>query len=216
MKTVLIIGMGRFGVHLAQKMAELGNQVMVVDKDEDSISELLPVVTRAQVGDCMDAKMIESLGVKNFDVCFVCTGSNFQASLEITSQLKELGAPFVVSKTDSELHEKFLLRNGADAVVYPERDVALRTARKYSANNIFDYFEFGKDFSISEIGTPPSWVGKTIMQVGVRARYGLNILAVKTKNEIQPVTSAERVFRADEHLIVAGTEKASLRLENIR
>ena len=139
MKTMLVIGIGRFGKHLATRLSELGNEVMIVDKREDKISELLPVVTRAQIGDCTDEKLLRSLGIGNFDVCFVCIGDNFQASLEITSLLKDLGAEHVVSKADRVIHEKFLLRNGADEVIHPERDMALRAARKYSAHNVFDF-----------------------------------------------------------------------------
>ncbi|KTE89971.1 potassium transporter TrkA, partial [Desulfitobacterium hafniense] len=194
MKTVLIIGIGRFGKHLATRMTELGNEVMIVDKEEEKINDLLPCVTRAHIGDCMDEKLLRSLGVSNFDICFVCIGDNFQASLEITSLLKEFGAKYVVSKADRTIHEKFLLRNGADEVIHPERDVALRAARKYSARNVLDYFELAEDFSIFEIEVPDNWVDKSIKQVNVRSRYNINIIAIKKNGKIIPVTSAEHVF----------------------
>lgn len=128
MRSMLVIGIGRFGKHLAAKLAELGNEVMVVDQDEERVGGILDAVTTAQIGDCMDEAVLRSLGVRNFDVCFVCIGNNFQSSLEITSLLKELGAKHVVSKTDREIHAKFLLRNGADEVIFPERDMAQRAA----------------------------------------------------------------------------------------
>lgn len=216
MRAMLVIGIGRFGKHLATRLSEFGNEVMIVDKREDRINELLPVVTRAQIGDCTDEKLLRSLGVGNFDVCFVCIGDNFQASLEITSLLKDLGAKHVVSKTDRAIHEKFLLRNGADEVIHPERDVALRAARKYSARNVFDYVELTQDFSIYEIAAPESWIGKSIRQINVRSKYNINIFAIKLDEKIMPVTNAEHVFRQGEHLIIAGNTKDSSRLLDLK
>ena len=216
MKSILIIGMGRFGKHLATRLSEFGNEVMIVDRREDRINELLPVVTRAQIGDCTDEKLLRSLGVGNFDICFVCIGDSFQASLEITSLLKDMGAKHVVSKTDRAIHEKFLLRNGADEVIHPERDVALRAARKYSARNIFDYVELTQDFSIYEIAVPESWIGKSIRQINVRSKYNINIFAIKLDEKIMPVTNAEHVFRQGEHLIIAGNTKDSSRLLDLK
>ncbi|BAE85552.1 potassium channel family protein [Desulfitobacterium hafniense] len=216
MKTVLIIGIGRFGKHLATRMTELGNEVMIVDKEEEKINDLLPCVTRAHIGDCMDEKLLRSLGVSNFDICFVCIGDNFQASLEITSLLKELGAKYVVSKADRTIHEKFLLRNGANEVIHPERDVALKAARKYSARNVLDYFELAEDFSIFEIEVPDNWVDKSIKQVNVRSRYNINIIAIKKNGKIIPVTSAEHVFMKNQHLIIAGNTKDCSRILDMK
>jgi len=216
MKTMLVIGIGRFGKHLATRLSELGNEVMIVDKRDDRISELLPVVTRAQIGDCTDEKLLRSLGVGNFDVCFVCIGDNFQASLEITSLLKDLGANYVVSKADRAIHEKFLLRNGADEVIHPERDAALRAAKKYSAHNVFDYIELTCDFSIYEIAAPESWTGKSIRQLNVRSKYNINIIAIKQDGKIVPVTNAEHVFTQEEHLIIAGSTKDGSRLLDMK
>ncbi len=216
MKTVLIIGIGRFGKHLATRMTELGNEVMIVDKEEEKINDLLPCVTRAHIGDCMDEKLLRSLGVSNFDICFVCIGDNFQASLEITSLLKEFGAKYVVSKADRTIHEKFLLRNGANEVIHPERDVALKAARKYSARNVLDYFELAEDFSIFEIEVPDNWVDKSIKQVNVRSRYNINIIAIKKNGKIIPVTSAEHVFMENQHLIIAGNTKDCSRILDMK
>lgn len=216
MKTILVIGVGRFGKHLATRLVELGNEVMIVDKEEDRVNDLLPHVTRAQIGDCMDEKLLRSLGVGNFDLCFVCIGDNFQASLEITSLLKDMGANYVISKADRTIHEKFLLRNGADEVIHPERDVALRSARKYSARNVFDFFELTEDFAIYEVETPESWVGKSIKQVNVRFRYNINIIAIKKNGKVVPVTSAEHVFTEHQHLIVGGDPKSCARMLDIK
>ena len=216
MKSILIIGMGRFGIHLATRLSELNNEVMIVDKQEEKITPLLAIVTRAQIGDCMDENLLRSLGVSNFDICFVCIGGNFQASLEITSLLQELGAKHVVSKADREIHEKFLLRNGANEVIHPERDEALRAAMKYGARKVFDYFEMASDFSVFEVGTPESWVGKSIRQINVRTKYNVNIIAVKQNGKVVPVPSAEYVFVQGEHLIIAGHSKECSRLSDFK
>lgn len=214
MRSMLVIGIGRFGKHLATKLAELGNEVMVVDQDEECVGGILDAVTTAQIGDCMDEAVLRSLGVRNFDVCFVCIGSNFQSSLEITSLLKELGAKHVVSKTDREIHAKFLLRNGADEVIFPERDMAQRAAVRYSAKNAFDYIELTPEYAIFEIQPPADWVGKTIREVGVRSRYNINVIAIKNGEQVRPMTDAEHVFQSGEHLIIAGGKQDSIRLLN--
>lgn len=133
MKNILIIGIGRLGRHLAEKLTELNNSVMIVDKDENIINELAPRFTNAMIGDCTKEGVLRSLGVNNFDICFVTISDNFQSSLEITSLLKELGAKYVVSKANRDLQAKFLLRNGADEVVYPERDIAEKLAIRHNA-----------------------------------------------------------------------------------
>lgn len=216
MKTVLVIGMGRFGKLLATRMAELGNEVMAVDKEEERLSDVLPIVTRAQIGDCMQESMLHTLGVGNFDICFVCMGDNFQASLEITSLLADLGARHVVSKVDRDIHAKFLLRNGADEVIYPERDIAQRAAIKYSANNVFDFIALSDEFCIFEIEAPEGWMGKSIRQVNVRSKYKINIIAIKQDKKIIPVTSAEYVFTPGEHLIIAGNTRDGARLLDLK
>ena len=195
MKTVLIIGIGRYGAHLAERFAKLGNEVMIVDKQEDQLRKLLPYVTNAQIGDCTDEEVLKSLGVRNFDICFVCIGDDFQSSLETTSLLKEMGAKLVISKASDDIHAKFLLRNGADSVVYPERDMALRVAARYTANHVVDYVGLSDDVSIYEIPVLETWVGKTIREVDFRKTYKVNILSIK---------KGEDVFSADEHLLVIG------------
>ena len=179
MKSVLIIGLGRFGHHLCIDMANRGNEVMVIDKDEKKTPDLLEYATAVRVGDCTNEEVLRSLGVGNFDLCFVCIGSNFQSSLEITSLVKELGAKHVVSKANRDIHAKFLLRNGADEVFYPDRDIAERLAVKYSANHVFDYFELSKDYSIFEIQPKAAWIGRTIEEADIRANYHINVFGIK-------------------------------------
>lgn len=207
MKSILIIGTGKFGKSLALKMAELGNEIMIVDKEENQLREVAEYVTSAQVADCMDEQVLRSLGVSNFDICFVCIGENFQSSLEITSLLKDNGAKYVVSKADRDVHAKFLLRNGADEVIFPEKDMAQRAAYRFSANHMFDYIQLSADYSICEIETPEKWIGKTIAEVNVRSKYNVNILAYKESGKIYPLLDPNYTFQAVTHLIVSGAWK---------
>ena len=207
MKTVLIIGMGRFGQHLCRKMLKLNNEVMIVDRNEEAMEDLLPLVTNAKIGDCTNEEVLHSLGIGNFDLCFVCIGTNFQSSLEITSLLKEAGAKYVISKATRDIQAKFLLRNGADAVVYPEKDIAERIAVRYSDDNEFDYIEVDEEYSIYEIPPLREWIGKTIGEVDFRARLNSSIIGTKLNGITSFLPGADHVFRADEHLMVIGKKK---------
>ena len=207
MKTVLIIGMGRFGQHLCRKMLQLNNEVMIVDQREEAMEDLLPLVTNAKIGDCTNEEVLHSLGVGNFALCFVCIGTNFQSSLEITSLLKEAGARHVISKATRDIQAKFLLRNGADAVVYPEKDIAERIAVRYSADNVFDYIELDEEYSIYEIPPLREWVGKTIGEVDFRARLNSSIIGTRLNGITSFLPGADHVFRAEEHLMVIGKKK---------
>lgn len=205
MKSILIIGMGRFGNHLCRKMVELKNQVMIIDTDEEKLKAMMPVVTSAKIGDCTNVEVLKSIGVGNFDICFVCIGTNFQSSLEITSLLKENGAQYVVSKATRDIQAKFLLRNGADEVIYPDRDMAEKTAMRYSADHIFDYIELDEEYSVYEIPVLQKWVGQSIRNVNVRAKYNVSILGTRDENDkMQLMPGADYVFKADEHLMVIG------------
>jgi trk system potassium uptake protein TrkA len=204
---MLVIGLGHFGRHLAIKLAELGNEVMVVDKDEDAVNRIASKDTRAQIGDCMDADVLNSLGVGNFDICFVCISDNFQSSLEITSLLKEMGAKLVVSKTDRDIHAKFLKKIGADEVIYPERDMAQRTAMRFSAKNAFEYFEFTPEYAIFEILVPENWVGKSIAALNVRSRHNISVIGIKNKDHVIPIMDPDYILKKDEHLIITGCKR---------
>ena len=207
MKSILIIGLGRFGTHLCTDLSKLDNEIMIVDKDESKLEDLLPYVISAKIGDCTNEKVLKSLGVGNFDICFVCIGDNFQSSLEITSQLKELGAKYVVSKANRDIHAKFLLRNGADEVIYPDRDIAEKVAVRFSANQVFDYVELGNGFSIYEIAPLPEWLGRTIMDINVRVTYNINIIGVKEDDGVKLMPGADYLFEKGEHLMILGHEK---------
>jgi len=214
MKSFLVLGLGRFGRHLATELMELGNEVMVVDQEEERVARLAPAVTAACVGDCRDEQMLATLGVRNFDVCFVCIRDDFQASLEATAALKELGARYVVSRADQEKQMKFLRIIGADNVIHTEMDMAVRVATRYSARNAFDYIELTPKYAILEIETPASWVGRTVAELDVRRRYGVNILGVKDGDEVEPLLDPQYCFQSDIHLIVAGDKERGIQLMN--
>ncbi len=204
MKSILIIGMGKFGQILAAKMQELGNHIMIVDKDEEIVNELAHEYTNAVIGNCTNESVLKSLGINNFDICFVTIGNDFQSSLEITSLLKEMGAKYVIAKAERDIQAKFLLRNGADEIVYPERDSAIKLAIRCNANNIFDYIELTQDYSIFEIPVLPQWVNETLSSVDVRKKFKITIIAVKNNNVLFPIPSADYVFKPDDHVVVIG------------
>ena len=168
MKSILIIGMGKFGHHLCDNLIDLGNDVMAVDASEERVNDLIYKVTNVQIGDCTNPQVVKSLGVGNFDIVFVCIGANFQNSLEITSLVKEMGARYVISKANRDVHAKFLLRNGADEVIYPDRDIAVKLARRCSINHVFDYIELDDEYSIYEIPLMTSWIGHSIIELNFR------------------------------------------------
>ena len=205
MKSILIIGMGRFGQHLCRNLAALENEIMIVDQEEERLEDMLPLVVSAKIGDCTNETVLKSLGIDNFDICFVCIGTNFQSSLEITSMLKEMGARYVVSKANRDIHAKFLLRNGADEVIYPDRDIAEKLAVRYSANHVFDYIELTDEFSIYEIPPLPEWVGKSLKELALRNVHHISILAVKRPDGAMcMMPDANYVILADDHLMVIG------------
>ena len=179
MKSILLIGLGRFGRHIAMKLDELNHQVMAIDRNEERVDAILPYVTNAQIGDATKEGFMESLGVRNFDVCIVAIGDNFQSSLEATSLLSELGAKYVVSRAARDVHAKFLLKNGADEVIYPEKQMAEWAAIRYSADHILDYVELDDEHAIFEISVPENWVGKTVGQLDIRNKHNINIMAFK-------------------------------------
>ena len=208
MKSILLIGLGRFGRHIAEELNKLGHEVMAVDENEDRVNAVLSIVTNAQIGDSTNAEFLEALGVRNFDVCIVAISGNFQSSLETTSLLKELGAKMVVSRAERDVQAKFLLRNGADEVVYPEKQMAFWTAIRYSSDHIFDYISLGDDYAIFEVEVPDSWVGKTIRQLDVRKRFHVNIMAIKQDGKFSmTVIAPDTCLPAHSTVLVMGTQR---------
>ena len=204
MKSILIIGLGRFGRHMAKKFCEQNNDVMAIDINEERINNVLSVVTNALIGDATNEQFMETIGVRDFDLCVVAIGDNFQSSLETTALLKDLGAKFVLARASRDVHAKFLLRNGADDVIYTEKETAERLAVKYGSDNIFNYIELNDEYSIYEIAVPSSWLNKSILKVNVRSKYGISILATKQGNNIYPLPKPEHVFTDSESLMILG------------
>ena len=208
MKNILLIGLGRFGRHVAIQLNNLGHEVMAVDNNEERVNEVLPFVTNAQIGDSTNADFLKSLGIGNFDVCMVTIGGNFQNSLETTSLLKELGAKTVVSRAERDVQKKFLLRNGADEVVYPEKQMAKWTAIRYSSDHVFDYIEIDSQYAIFEVEIPENWIGKNVGQLDIRKKYGINILATRKYGKTDVAVSPETVLDGDATILVLGEYKA--------
>lgn len=204
MKTVLLVGLGRFGRHIAMKLNELHHQVMAVDKNEERVEALLPYVTNAQIGDSTNEEFLKSLGVRNFDLCIVTIGSDFQSSLETTSLLKELGAKLVVSRASRDIHAKFLLRNGADEVLYPERQLASWAAIRYTSDHITDYVEIDEDYGIFEVEVPMNWYEKSIRELDIRNRYNVNILGIKRDGKISMNIAPDTQLRENDTIMVLG------------
>lgn len=213
MKSVLVIGMGRLGRRLATKMSELGNDVMIADLSEKKINELAPNFVDAYIADCTNESALKSFDIKHFDVCFVTIGDNFQASLEVTSLLKELGAKYVVSKAGSEIQSKFLLKNGADEVFYPERDIADKLAIKHNARNVFDLIELSSEYAIFEIPIKEGWVGNSIQSLDIRKKYHVNVLAIKNNNVIN-IPTPDYSFVENDHVIVLGKQNDVFKLNS--
>lgn len=208
MDSILLIGLGRFGKHVAYQLNQINAEVMAVDRDEAKANDVLPYVTNVQIGDSTNVAFLESLGVKHFDVCIVAIGTDFQSSLETTSNLKELGAKLVISRASTDVHAKFLLRNGADEILYPERQLAKWAAIRYVSNHIFDYIELDESHAIYEMSVPEAWDGRGVGQIDIRKKYNINILAIKKAGKINVSITPETVLSKDDTILVLGEYKA--------
>lgn len=180
-KNFLIIGAGRFGRYAAIRLHDLGHQVMVVDKEESRINKIMLFASDARIGDSTDKAFLQSLGVRNFDACLVTIGDDFLSSLQTTFTLQELGAREVIARATSSRQEKFLLRNGADAVVFPERELGFWTAIRYSSDSISNYVDLSDGYGILEINVPERWIGRKIGDLNVRKKYHVNILGLRNE-----------------------------------
>ena len=204
MRNVLVIGLGRFGRHCAMKLTELGHQVLAVDRNENRVDASLNYLNNVAIGDSTRQDFLESLGIEDFDVCIVCIGDDFQSSLETTSLLKEMGAKKVVSRASRDIDVKFLLRNGADEVVYPERVIAEWTATRQSGDYIMDYISLDSDHGLFEIAVPEKWIGKSLAQLDIRRKYSLNVVAIKNGEDIIVGSDPDKPLNADERLMIIG------------
>ena len=208
MKSILLIGLGRFGRHIALKLNALNHQVMAIDHNEERVNALLPFVTNAQIGDSTNEEFLAALGVGNYDACIVAIGDSFQNSLETTYLLKELGARKIIARASKEMQEKFLLRNGADEVVYPEKQLAAWTAIRCSSEHILEYIELDDEYAIFEVEIPSHWSGKSILELDIRKKHGINILGVRTNGKLNMNITPNTVFGYGTSVLVLGQEKA--------
>lgn len=204
MKSILLIGLGRFGRHIAFKLNDFNHEVMAIDDNEERINAILPYVTNALIGDSTNEEFLSTLGIRNFDVCIVAIGDNFQNSLETTSLLKELGAKKVIARASTGVHEKFLLRNGADKVVYPEKQLAAWTAIRCTSDYILDYIDLDGDYSIFELAIPKEWCNKTVLQIDIRKKYGLNILGIRVNGKMDMNITPDTFLTEENSVLVLG------------
>lgn len=207
MKNILLVGAGRFGRHIAMQLSQLEHQIMTVDANEKRINDVLPFTTNALIGDSTNAEFLRSLGIGNFDVCIVTISSNFQNSLETTSLLKELGAKCVVSRAERDVQAKFLLRNGADHVIYPEKQMAKWAAIRYTSNHIFDYIEIDQKHAIFEVEVPEGWIGKSVGELDIRRKFGINILGIKHAGKTDVSIMPDTILSSDVSILVLGEYK---------
>ena len=208
MKSILLIGLNNFGCLMAKQLHNQGHQVMAVDRDEERINKMMPFVTDAQIGDSTNEVFLKSLGISNYDVCIVTISSNFQSSLETTSLLKELGGKLVVSRADRDVQAKFLLRNAADEVINPEKQIAEWAAIRYASDHILDYIKLDDDHAIFEVMIPNDWIGKTVGQIDIRKKYGFNIMAIKEDGQIIISVTPETLFTPNKTMLVLGERKS--------
>lgn len=205
-KEFAVIGLGRFGGSICRALAEQGMEVMAIDVDEDRINEFSLIASHAVVGDTTDESVVKSLGIRNFDHVIVAIGDNIQASILTTLILKELGVSKITVKAQNDYHEKVLSKIGADYVVHPERDMGRRIAHKLVSNNVLDYLELSDEHSIVEIIANERVSGHTLIDLDIRAKYGINIVAIKRRDEILVSPQATEKIQYNDILIVIGAD----------
>lgn len=215
MKSFLIIGLGRFGDALARELFRLGHEVMAVDRDEEKVAGIADYVTHSLVADVRDENVLRSIGARNFDHAIVAFSENIQDNILITLMLKEIGVRDVISKGRNDLHVKVLKKIGADRIVFPESDMGVRLAQSLSSSNIIDYIEISENYSIIETATPKKWIGSSIKKLDIRARYGINILAIKGQDgrTVSVSPPSDYVFKAGDILVVVGSNDDIQNLE---
>ena len=207
MKSFVVIGMGRFGSSIAKELYKHGNEVMVIDENEELIQDIADDVPHAVVGDAADEAVLRSLGLRNFDVAIIAIGANLEASILVTVLLKEQGIKYILAKAQNELHGTILKKVGADRVILPEKDMAVRVANQLVQSNMLDYIALSTEYSIAEIKVPENWVGKTLKELDIRVHYGINIMAIKSDDGINISPMGEDILGEDDLIVVIGTDK---------
>ena len=213
MKSYIVIGLGRFGGEVARRLCELGCEVLAVDNHSDHVQQISNDVTHAVVADARDKEVLRALGIRNFDCAIIAIGGSLADSVLATMNVKELGVPRVVCKAHDETHRQVLLKLGADQVVIPEQEQAMRLARSLSSHNVLDYIELSVDYGIIEVPAPKAWVGKSLRELNVRAKLGVNILAVKQEERINVSPAAEYQIAEKDIMVVLGD---TLALEKVQ
>ena len=208
MKSYIVIGLGRFGMEVARKLCELGCEVLAIDSKSELVQQISDDVTHAAVADGRDKDVLKALGAKDFDCAIVAIGGSLADSVLVTMNVKELGIPKVVCKAHDEVHRQVLIKLGADQVVIPEKEHAARLARSLSSHNVLDYIELSQDYGIIEVPAPASWVGKSLKELNVRAKLGVNIIAIKRENEINVSPSADYRIDSMDIMVVVGDNAA--------
>lgn len=214
MKSYAVIGMGRFGFHLAKRLAELGNEVLAMDTSSEKVQQIANDVTQAVVGDSTDIQVLRALGVQNVDCAVVSIGENLASNVLTTLNLKELGVPLVICKAQDNNHKKILNKIGADRVVVPEWESANKLAQGMCNSNVMEYIELSMDYGILEFSAPSSWVGKSLRQLNVRAKTGVNILAIRKNDQIQVSVSADYIIREEDSIVALGAYKSLSAVQN--
>lgn len=192
---------------MAQKFLENGHEVMAVDFREERADAAVGMIQQILIGDATDERFMETLGIRNFDLAAIAIGENFQTVLEVTVLLKDLGCKFIIARATRDVHKKLLLRNGADYVSYAEREVAEQLAIQFGMDHIFDYVELTPEVGIYEIAVPQKWLGKSMVELSVRTKYHVSVMATKKQNKIFPLPHPNHVFEEDESIMVMGTIK---------
>jgi len=203
-KQFVVIGLGRFGTSIAKTLYSLGHEVLAVDESEETVADIVEHVTHAVQADATDETSLKALGISNFDVAIVAIGNDMQASILVTLMVKEMGIDYVVSKAQNDLHAKVLYKTGADRVVFPEREMGVKVANNLVSSNILDYIELSEDYSIVEIQAPSEWAGKNLAEINIRAKYGVNVMAIKRNAEINISPTAVDTIEEGDTLIVVG------------
>ncbi|MGI6706776.1 MAG: potassium channel family protein [Clostridia bacterium] len=214
MKQFAIIGLGRFGTSIARTLYTLGHDVLAIDSNDELVQEISDSVTHAVQADATDEHALKALGIRNFDVAVVAIGTSIQASILATLNCKELGVKYVLAKAQNEVHAKILYKIGADKVVFPERDMGMRVAHNLVSSNILDYIELAPDYSLVEIEAMPQWEGKSLKELNMRVKYGVNVMAIKHGNDINISPHGQDVIQPHDILVVIGSNEDIKRLEN--
>lgn len=207
MKSFIVIGAGKFGHYFCKFLSKEDAEIMIVDGDEEKLSDMLSYVSSAKVGDCTRRDVVQGLGVEDFDEAVVCVPESFQNSLQIVDLLNEYGAKNITAVASTEIQAKFLLKNGADHIIFPDRDMSERLAVAIANDSIFDFLKLSEDHAIYEIIPPKRWITQSILAVDVRRRHSVNIIAVKTPEDRLFLPGPDYVFNAEDHLIVFGKDK---------